>query len=392
MVGLNLQQRQEKVIAQACLTNSKHKNCFPSNFPSHILKSQGAYSHGSDGKAYIDMICGLGSISIGQRVSLIDDQVRQTLINSGNTFSLSSPYEIEAAEFLLSEFLPKYDRVKFLKTGAEATSAAVRMARVATGRMPIYTVGYHGWHDQWISTKTNPKGAPSSEYMQMHEFETIDTLLLAEFKGVAAVIVEPIMLEHSEENTKKLIALKNKCLESGTLLIFDEIVCGTRIPETFISSRLDPDLVCLGKGIANGFELTAVVGRKAVMESDYFVSSTFAGSAMALTGHLHTMKYFKNNPYKYVYEEANRMMDLFKQSIPSADLQGYGTRGYFKGDYALVAQEFCNAGMLLGRSWFFNYSHAAITSSMKSIIEDVSNSFSGATLKGTPPKEAFKRT
>ncbi len=384
----------KEYIAQGCLTNSKHRNCFTENFPKKLQSGIGCYVQDPANKTYIDFICGLGAMSIGYKNAHIDSAVFDQ-ISQGVTFSLPHPIENQSAEFLLSEFLTPYDKVKYLKTGAEATSAAIRIARVQTGRQWIYTTGYHGWHDSWISSKLNPQGVPEKSNLYMREFETLEELMLNLSDKPAAVIIEPIMLEHSEQNTQKLFKLKKKCEDNGIILIFDEIVCGSRIPETFISKVVVPDLVCIGKGIANGYPLSAVIGRNELMEQNYFVSSTFAGETLSLRAHYETMKYFKNNPFKYVYEEANKIMDLMKLTFKRyVDIEGYGTRGFIKGSpekFGLLQQEMSDAGMLIHRSIFMNYSHGSISKNIQSLIQDVIIKMNGAELKGRPPTEPFKR-
>lgn len=394
--------RLEKYIAQGCLTNSKHPSCFVDGvYPTGVRGGLACFLEGTDGRQYFDTICGLGAVSVGYRNVYIDKPILKHIMDKGVSFSLPTLAEIEAAEILLTEFLPQYDAVKWLKTGAEATSAAVRIARAATGRKHVIQVGYHGHHDQWISTKKDPIGLSDIHHMvECHDIRSAITRLGLGIESFAAVIVEPIMLEHSDANTKLLRELKTLCQKLGVLLIFDEIVCGMRIPECFISSEIGPDLICVGKGIANGWPVSGVVGKKDLMHDiPYFVSSTFGGEAVSLVAAKETMTFFRKNDFKNVYEKANETMqwinDLLK--VFHVKLSGYGTRGYWQcddiNDLARVFQASIDAQVLLGRSFFYNYASREKDDTLRSRLEDAAMFLSRTDykLRGKAPRDPFKR-
>lgn len=390
--------RLQKVIAQGCLTNSKHPSCFTNNYPHGILGGLGPYVEGFDKRQYFDTICGLGSVSVGYRNTEIDKQVIKQISSQGATFSLASPAEIEAAEFLLTEFLPQYDAVKWLKTGAEATAASVRIARAHTGRKAIIQVGYHGHHDQWISTKHNPIGL--GDQFQMYEtYDIPSTLKMMEGSEYAAIIVEPIMLDYGPENLAALRALKEMCMKTGAILIFDEIVCGMRIPECFISSVIEPDLVCVGKGIANGYSVSGVVGKKHLMHDiPYFVSSTFAGESHSLVAAKATMTYWRKNGFDELWEKSQETMKYINDrlNVFHVKLEGYGTRGYWQGpieEIGRMFQEAIKCQILLGRSYFYNFASRQFDDTLRSRVDDLAMKLkrSDVTLDGPPPSEPFKR-
>jgi glutamate-1-semialdehyde 2,1-aminomutase len=397
--SLEFRSRLDKSIAQGCLTNSKHPSCFVDGvYPTGIKAGRACFVEGTDGRNYFDTINGLGSVSVGYRNTNIDRAVLKQIIDNGVSFSLPSLPEIQAAELLLSDFLPQYDAVKWLKTGAEATSAAVRIARAATGRKKVIQVGYHGWHDQWISTKASPLGlGDQHEMVECAKIEDAINLLSTEF---AAIIVEPIMLEHSIANTTLLKSLKAACEKVGTLLIFDEIVCGMRIPECFISSEVHADLVCVGKGIANGWPLSGVVGKKHLMHDiPYFVSSTFGGETVSLVAARETLTYWRKNDFMNVWEKAQHTMKYINFLLEKfhVKLEGYGTRGFWQAkdmdSLGLVFQEACSAQVLLGRSFFYNFASREMDDTLRSRLEDAAMklSRSDCKLKGKAPKEPFKR-
>lgn len=394
---IDIQNRQEISIAQGGLVNSKFHSCFVESSPTHAIEGRGPYLIDYKNEKYIDMICALGPISIGYNNPSINASVMKQ-VSKGSIFSLPDPLEVEASEYLLENYLTKYDAVKYLLTGAEATSGACRIARSATARQWIYTQGYHGHHANWISTKPNNSGV--GDKYNYKEFENIDALLEipdCDLKIAAAIILEPIHLEHSDSNKQKLISLKQKCLKNGTLVIFDEIVCGFRIPENFISNIVEPDLICIGKGIANGYPLAAIVGKKHLMhQTPYFISSTFAGFTLSLSAHLATMQFIKNNPLKEMYLEACSLMNKIQGNLNEiVDLKGYGTRGYFDGNvemFALLQQELLKNKVLIGKSYYFNYSHVSIKKIILDAFETACyNIHMGAELKSRLPYFTFKR-
>ena len=391
---LDLANKQLQYIAQGSLTNSKMHASFSDNTPTHIESANGPYCTSHVREKYIDLSCALGAISIGHNNPQVNEAVQKQL-TKGNLFTMSSPIEVEAAEFLLDEFLSTYDAVKYLKTGAEATTGATTIARAATGRQYILSTGYHGHHPQWCSMEQTNYGIEDHFYFK--KYDTIDEIINSDkLRDAAAVIVEPILLDDSEANTQKLFKLKAACEATSTLLIFDEIVCGMRNEHGFISRVIKPDLICIGKGIANGFSLSGIVGKKHLMhDTPYFISSTFAGECLPLAAHLATLKFIKNNSLVQMCQDAKRIQTKIASIIPKKiKLKGYGTRGYFeaeKEDFALFQQECIKAGVLFNRSWFMNYSHIPLERIIESSFSDASYTFQTAKLEGRMPRDGFKR-
>ena len=197
---------------------------------------------------------------------------------------------------------------------------------------------------------------------------------------VAGVIVEPIILDGSKDRIEWLKALRQKCDESGALLIFDEVITGFRF-EKYCVSRfwgITPDLICLGKAMGNGMPISVVGGRAAVMDcGEWFVSSTFAGETLSLAAALKTMTLLQSGKYDigHLWEKGWRFMTLFNAMWPDKlRIDGYATRGAFKGDElvkALFWQEMCRAGVIFGPSWFFNFPHIDVMDEVLSTSQDV---------------------
>jgi glutamate-1-semialdehyde aminotransferase len=399
---LELGNRQKQVIAQGCLTNSKAASSFVEGpYPTHVKHAFGCKIHTSDGRTLTDTYAALGTISLGFNDGKVNEAAIRGISEIGSSHSLPTHAEVEAAEYLLTNYLQQFDCVKYVKTGAEATSAAVRISRSTTNRSQVLSLGYHGWHDLWLSTKNDPKGLGHHEY-DIFEFESLTQLADSVSPKTACVIVEPIMLEYSAQVIADLEALKIQCQKHGAILVFDEVVTGMRVPGYFVSKRVKPDIVCFGKGVANGFSVAGIVMSKELgHETPYFVSSTYAGEAVSLCAHLETLKQHKNSNHTFeqlwdagqdVQKHHNEMM---RAANIQADLVGYGTRAFFKlrtpdamPSLSLWLQQCLKSGLFVGRSMFMYYAHLGHVSLMKQMLFDAAESVKlGASLQGRPLKE-----
>lgn len=382
--------RQERAIAQGSLTNSKRPTCFVKGvYPTHLERSRGCYVWDHNGNQYIDFIAGLGSSILGYANEEVSQAIVQQL-KKGTTFSLATELEVEAAE-KVKECFPWVEKVRFLKTGTEACLAAVKIARTYSGYDHIYSDGYHGWSDEFTSLTPPALGVPRD----------LRTITKGDFPpaGTAGVIIEPVNLEASPARTERLKEIRKRCDETKTPLIFDEIITGFRYPKFGACNQtgIEPDLICLGKAIANGMPLAVVAGKGKIMECDeYFVSSTFAGETLSLAAAIKTMsllqtKYDLND----LWDKGAQFLYKFNSIWPDGVwIEGYPTRGVFKGDLmnrALFMQESCKAGMLFGPSFFFNFSHIdvmdTVLSSCQSILGRIKTG--SVTLEGELPQAPF---
>lgn len=394
-INYELLGRQQKTIAQGALTNSKRPSCFVDGiYPTHLERGNGSLVWDPKGNQYIDYICGLGTNILGYGNAEIEPVVLRAY-RDGASLSLSTETEIVCAE-KIKELFPFVDRLKFLKTGSEATSAALRIARAFTKKKLILSSGYHSWHDHFVSL-TEPRIGVVD---QLHIREFHDAHIFAyDFTDVAAVIVEPVVTDASPERVEFLHKLREYCTQNGTLLIFDEIITGFRFPRYSVSGHfgITPDIICLGKAIANGLPLSVVAGKKHIMECDeYFVSSTFAGERMSLAAATRTMELLqKKFSLTHLWEEGGKFLRLFNALWPEKiTIKAYPTRGTFEGDEqvrALFFQEAVKAGMLFGRSWFFNFGHIEYTDQVIHSCNDIIQKIKmgSVELQGQMPKTPF---
>ncbi len=351
-------QAQQRAIAQGALTNSKHPKSFVYGvYPPVIKNSFGAIVTDCDGNDYIDYICGLGTNILGYGNVGVAAAIRDQL-HFGLSPSLPTTHE-EKTSNKLKEIFPFVDKFKFLKTGTEACMAAIRIARAHTKRFKVLSDGYHGWSDQFISLTPPGLGIPPQNGIaKLIGLNNIDDT-------IAAVIIEPVMTDYSSDRMFYLKCLKEICDEHGVVLIFDEIITGIRFSKYSVSNycNIHPDLILLGKSIANGMPLAAVGGKAEIMDDNYFVSSTFAGEILSLAACFATIDLLQKD-YRYslsdMWMKGGAFVTEFNTLYPEKiSILGYPTRGVFQGDdltIALFFQESVKSGVLFGKSWFFNSS------------------------------------
>ncbi len=281
-------ERTLKSIPLGSQTFSKSITQYPLGVsPLYIEKGQGSKVFDIDGNEYIDFVNGLASITLGYCDKDIDHAVI-TQLKNGVTFSLPHKLEAMVAEKIIN-LVPSAEKVRFGKNGSDATSGAIRIARAFTGRDHVAVCGYHGWQDWYIGSTTRNLGVPAATQELTHKFEynNINSLerLFSENKGkIAAVIMEPMNVDFPKDNF--LEKVKELVHENGAVLVFDETITGFRFSKGGAQEYFNviPDLSTFGKGLANGYALSAVVGRNDIMKKmeDVFFSGTFGGETLSL--------------------------------------------------------------------------------------------------------------
>ncbi len=361
MTDWELHRRAQLCIAQFYLTNSKRPESLVKGvYPSHVKRGQGCFLWDHQGKKYLDFITGLGTNLIGYGHDRVNAAIAAQLAH-GYSHSLATHIELEAAE-KLKELFPFVDAVKWTKTGSAACSAAVRIARAATGRDIILSDGYHGTDEEFVSLSPPAIGIPN-RFGEPYSAKISSLASRAIAADCAAVIVEPVITDASDARRAWLQQLRTDCSKHGVLLIFDEIITGFRWPRFSVAEYwgITPDLICLGKAIANGMPLAAVGGKYAVMNcGEYFISSTYAGETLSLSAAKETMTLLQTQyDCSWLWANGQRFLEEFNGIYGDKIwLEGYPSRSAFKGDEmtrALFMQECCKAGMLIGPSFWINY-------------------------------------
>lgn len=366
--------RAKASIAQEALTNSKNPHMLINGlYPTHIKGAHGCYLYDTSDKKYLDFICGLGTNLFGYGNDLINQKIQKVMYN-GFSHSLPTIYEVEAAE-AIKEMFPAVDMVKFLKTGGDACNAAVKIARNYTGRSKVLSDGYHGWGDIFVSL--TPPACGVTDHFDIEKLEAIDNI----DNTVAAVIIEPVITDYSNDRRLYLQQLRKRCSEVGAVLIFDEVITGFRFEKYSVTewSGVDPDLLCLGKAISNGLPLSCVAGGRDLMDdASYFISSTYAGEILSLVACKEVVRLLlhdSNYDIKRLWVEGEKFRDHFNENSPdNLKMVGYPTRGVFSGSeemIALLMQEMAKANILFCKSWFYNFCHYEINDYISNVIEGI---------------------
>lgn len=372
--------RAERVIPLGSQTFSKSRTQYPKGVsPFFIERAQGARAWDVDGNEYLDLVMSLCAVTLGYQDPDVNAAVTKQLNDSGVIFSLPHRLETEVAE-LICEMVPCAEKVRFGKNGSDATAGAIRVARAYTGRDHVAVCGYHGWQDWYIGSTARHRGVPQATRDLTHAFAYNDLASLekvfAEFPGqVAAVIIEPMNVAAPQPGF--LEGVKALAHRHGALLVFDETITGFRFANGGAQQHfgVTPDLATFGKGLANGYPVSAIVGRADVMQlmEEIFFSFTFGGEALSLAAAKATLTKLQREPVLAGIHargeqlqaglnaliERHALADLFSVSgHPSwTFLNVKEARGAAMFDMkTLIAQELHERGLLgLGT---FNLSHA----------------------------------
>ena len=306
--GLNLWDEAQDLIPGGNMLLSKNKNLYsPSLWPCYYSRAKGADVWDIDGNKYIDFSSnGVGACSLGAARDEIDDQVIASIKN-GVMSSLNTPLEVELSKKVVA--LHSWsDMCRLARTGGEANSIAIRIARTFSGKEKIAICGYHGWHDWYLAANLQKKdnlkdhlleglgskGVPKSLYgsilpLRFNNFEDLE--LLKTTKDLAAVKME--VTRSFPPKKDYLEKIREICDQKNIILIFDECTSGFR--ESFggihLKYGINPDMCMLGKALGNGYAITAIIGKKDLMMAtcETFISSTFWTESVGPTAAIATI-------------------------------------------------------------------------------------------------------
>ncbi len=288
------------LIPGAILGIRRPYNFVPGEYPIFFDSAKGGMVTDVDGNEYIDMLCAYGPIIIGHREEEIDNAVIKQMQEKGFCMSLTQEIQNRLAR-KLRDLIPSCEQSVFVKTGSDATTTAIRIARGYTEKLKVLRCGYHGWHDWCVEVKG---GIPEKLYEDTHEFryndlDSLEELLKRCKDDVAAIIVTPVghPLAHEVEMPKPgfLEGCKELAEKHGAVLIFDEIRTGFRVNMGGAQKEfgVTPHLSVFGKAMANGYPIGAVVGKKEIMDvlsAKIFLSSTFFPNSLEQTAALKTIE------------------------------------------------------------------------------------------------------
>ncbi len=297
-------------------------------YPVFITHGKGGHIFDVDGNEYIDMLCAYGPIILGYVEPEINEAVKARM-DQGFCFSLVQPVQNELEE-RLAEVLPCGEQTIIVKTGSDATNAAVRAARAYTGRDKIARCGYHGWGDWCVEVKG---GIPQAVQDLTKEFVYGDIAdlerVFAENPGeIATVIITPVghpmalpVIPPPEGYLEKVKEVAHK---HGAVLIFDEIRTGFRVAMGGAQQRygVTPDLTTVGKAMANGYPIAAVVGRREILsmyEKVAFLSSTFFPNSLEMVAAMKCMDILEREDVQNViWERGTRFLERLGEIVDAS--------------------------------------------------------------------------
>jgi glutamate-1-semialdehyde 2,1-aminomutase len=357
---MNYQERLVRVIPGGAHTYSRGFDQFPSNAPEILDRGEGAYVWDADGRRYLDYGMALRAVTLGYAYPEVVAAVYGEILK-GNNLPRPSLTELEAAE-LIVDLIPGADMVKFAKNGSNVTTAATKVARSYTGRRYVCVPRQHpffSFDDWFIGTTPLTRGIPP-EYVQStlvfdyNDPASLESLFEAYPGEIAAVMMEPATTIVpctsdcqqdmrfgapclcTREGRTFLHDVQRLCRREGALLIFDEMITGFRWHLQGAQSYfgVEPDLSTFGKGMANGFSVAALVGRREVMdvgsisaagaERTFLLSTTHGAEMSGLRAFIETVRAYREHEVcRHLWEYGERLRDGLHRVAADCGVEGY---------------------------------------------------------------------
>lgn len=387
--GQKLWKRAKRVIPGGNMLLSKRAEMFlPDQWPAYFDRTEGCRIWDMDGTEYIDAgFMAIGTNTLGYSHPEVDTAVMD-VVRKGNMCTLNAPEEVLLAERLVEINSPWAEMVRFARSGGEANAIAIRIARAASGRDGVAICGYHGWHDWYLSANLaddanldghllpglSPRGVPrnlagNTMTFMYNDLAALEKLVAA---GKIGVIKMEVVrnVEPADDFLQKVRALADA---NGIVLVFDECTSGFR--ETFgglyKKYGVEPDMAVYGKTMGNGYAVTAVVGRRSIMEAaqSTFISSTFWTERIGSVAALKTLEVMEReeswaritatgNDYRARLREVagargvevtiGGLPSLTTWSVPGNNVPGYKT---------LITQEMLKRGFLAPPAFYASLAH-----------------------------------
>ncbi len=316
----------KRLVPGGVLGARKPSDFIEGEYPIFFDQGKGCRLKDVDGNEYIDFLCGYGPIILGYREEEVDDAVIRQIKEKGFCFTLTQKYQNDLAK-RIKQFVPCSEMSIFLKTGSDATTASIRIARAYTNRIKVMRCGYHGWHDWCVEMKG---GIPEKLYEDVYEFHYNDLDHLADLMKrhgdqTAAIIMTPFghPLHQKMEEPKPgfLQGVRELANQYGAVLIFDEIRTCFRLRMGGAQELygVTPDLTILGKGMANGYAISVVTGKTDIMMAatqKVFISSTFFPNSDGFVAALKTIEILeRDRVLEKIWEKGSRFLKKVQEII-----------------------------------------------------------------------------
>ena len=380
-----LLERALKVIPNGTQTFSKSRTCYPAGVsPFYAEAAKGSFLWDADGNEFIDFTSALTAVLLGYSDPDVASAVSEYFLIGDPIYTLPYRLEIEVAEMLV-DMVPCAEMVRFGKNGSDATTGAVRLARAHTGRDHVAMCGYHGWHDWSNGMSGRNLGVPQAvkDLTHVFEYNNIESLqrLFKDRPGqYACVIMEPMNSQWPQDDFLKEV--KDLAHANGALFILDEVITGFRFAVGGAQQLFDvtPDLATFGKAIANGYPLSALVGREEIMQTlnNVHFSFTNAGECLSLAAAKATLTKIKE-------ENVPAYLKKLGVSIPGGGHPAWRHLNIF--NKTLFMQEMHKRGILCLGTVNLNYSHTK--EDVDKLIQAL-NEWEGAVLECEPLQTGFR--
>ena len=396
--GQKLYLKAKKLIPGGTMLLSKRPEMYlPDLWPAYFSRTKGCEVWDLDGNKFFDCsTMSVGTNSLGYSNKEVDNSV-QDVLKSGNMCTLNCPEEVLLAEKLV-EINPWADMVRFARSGGEANAIAVRIARAASGKDNVAICGYHGWHDWYLAANhlnndelsahliqgLNPLGVPKSLNGSIFPFNYNDYDYLEQIVNEKKIgVIKMEVVRNIKPKNNFLQKIRELASKKGIVLVFDECTSGFRENFGGIHKKynVEPDMAMYGKTLGNGYAITAVVGKKSIMEAaqNTFISSTFWTERIGPSAALKTLEIMeRERSWEQITSLGIYMIDKWKSVSKkydiNIDIYGLPSISSFKFLHpehnkfkTFLTQEFLKKGYLATTSFYSSIAHN------EAIIDDYSN-------------------
>jgi glutamate-1-semialdehyde aminotransferase len=329
--SLELYEEALTLVPGGVLGARKPTDFIQGEYPIFFDSGQGCRLIDVDGNEYIDFLCGYGPIILGYREAEVDEAVYRQIKDKGFCFTLTQKFQNLLAR-KLTELVPCAELSIFLKTGSDATTASVRIARAHTGKLKVMRCGYHGWHDWCVEMKG---GIPSKFYEDVFEFRyndlnSLEDLMAVHGDDTAAIVMTPFGHPNHEPMQVPapgfLEGVREIADRYGAVLVYDEIRTCFRLSLGGAQQLygVTPDLSVLGKAMGNGYPISVVTGKKDVMMAaadKLFISSTFFPNSEAFVAALKTIEVLERDKVlEGIWQKGAWFMDEIQALLDKYDV------------------------------------------------------------------------
>ena len=433
MKGQYLYERAKKLIPGGTQLLSKRPEMFlPEQWPSYYSLARGVEVVDLDGNTYVDMsIMGVGACILGYADPEVNAAVKAA-IDNGSMCTLNAPEEVELAE-LLCELHPWAQMVRYARSGGEAMSVAVRIARAHTHRDKVAFCGYHGWTDWYLAANLgeedaldghllpglDPAGVPrplrgTALPFHYNRPDQLEAIVDANRNDLAAIVMEPQRGDPPDAGF--LEEVRDIATEIGAVLIFDEITTGFRMTAGGIHLLLgvEPDIAVFAKSMANGYAMAAVIGREKVMQAaqSTFISSTNWTERIGPVAALATIhKYRRENVAEHLIRVGSLVSAGWEKLASEAGIKlhtsGLPSLTHFTLEYenapilsTLFTQSMLEKGYLAFNQFKPSFAHqthhveqylTSVKDAFTILAESVRHGDAESRLKGPPAQQGFYR-